>query len=121
MTIRLRAPIELENLLPYDIKYRIYDTSSRRTWTSYLRRGGLMPIHCVHLDQCVMFSAEIQERSKTQSRSCKRRMTNQPVADYKPSDFSVINSDGSPDIPVESVLRVEDKQDRKLDLKLNYT
>ncbi len=63
MTIRLRAPIELENLLPFDIKYRIYDTTSRRTWTSYLRRGGLMPIHCVHLDQCVMFSAEIQETS----------------------------------------------------------
>ncbi|KAG8928477.1 hypothetical protein FRC01_005870 [Tulasnella sp. 417] len=103
MTVRLRAPIELENLLPYDIKYRIYDTTSRRTWTSYLRRGGLMPIHCVHLDQCVMFSAEIQETN------------------YKPSDFSVINSDGSPDIPVESVLRVEDKQERKLDLRINYT
>ncbi|KAG9019286.1 hypothetical protein FRB90_004293 [Tulasnella sp. 427] len=103
MTIRLRAPIELENLLPFDFKYRIYDTTSRRTWTSYLRRGGLMPIHCVHLDQCVMFSAEIQETN------------------YKPSDFSVINSDGSPDIPVESVLRVEDKQDRRLDLRINYT
>ncbi|KIO33566.1 hypothetical protein M407DRAFT_3889 [Tulasnella calospora MUT 4182] len=80
MTVRLRAPIELENLLPFDIKYRIYDTTSRRTWTSYLRRGGLMPIHCVHLDH-----------------------------------------DGSPDIPVESILRVEDKQERKLDLRINYT
>ncbi|KAG8911288.1 hypothetical protein FRC00_006761 [Tulasnella sp. 408] len=103
MTVRLRAPIELENLLPFDFKYRIYDTTSRRTWSSYLRRGGLMPIHCVHLDQCVMFGAEIQETN------------------YKPSDFAVINSDGSPDIPVESVLRVEDKQERKLDLRINYT
>lgn len=61
MTLRLRAPIELENLLPYDIKYTIYDKDSQKKWRSYLRRGGLMPIHCVHLDQFVLFNAEIEE------------------------------------------------------------
>lgn len=61
MTVRLRPPMEFENLLPYDVRYTIYDRETRRKWTSYLRRGGLMPIHCVHLDQFVLFNVEVQE------------------------------------------------------------
>ncbi|KAG8880371.1 hypothetical protein FRB97_000908 [Tulasnella sp. 331] len=102
ITVRLRPPIEFENLLPYDVRYTIYDRDSRKKWTSYLRRGGLMPIHCVHLDQFVLFNVEIQEIG------------------YKPSEFAIINNGDSPDFNIESILRVADQQDRKLDLGINY-
>ncbi|KAG8981485.1 hypothetical protein FRB94_008774 [Tulasnella sp. JGI-2019a] len=102
MTVRLRPPIEFENLLPYDVRYTIYDRDSRKKWTSYLRRGGLMPIHCVHLDQFVLLNVEIQETG------------------YKPSEFAIINNGDSPDFNIESTIRVADRQDRKLDLGINY-
>lgn len=34
MSLRVRAPIELENLLPYDVKYRVYDKNTSLNWTS---------------------------------------------------------------------------------------
>ncbi|KAG9102497.1 hypothetical protein FRC06_001944 [Ceratobasidium sp. 370] len=37
MSLRLRAPIELENLLPYDLNYRIYDKNTSQNWTSWVQ------------------------------------------------------------------------------------
>ena len=34
MTVELRAPLELENLLPFDLKYRIYDKDADQNWRS---------------------------------------------------------------------------------------
>ena len=45
ITLNLRAPIELENLLPFNIQYKIYDRDAEQNWSSYLRKGGIMPVH----------------------------------------------------------------------------
>ena len=39
---------------------------------------------------------------------------------FKPSDFAIINADGSADFDVENRLTLRDEKDRKLDLMLNY-
>lgn len=59
--LSLRAPIELENLLPYNLQYRIYDKDTDQNWRSYLRKGGVMPVHSVELGHLVLLNVEIQE------------------------------------------------------------
>lgn len=61
LSLRLRAPIELENLLPYDIQYRIYDKNTDQQWKSYLRHGGIMPVHSVELAHLVLLNVTIQD------------------------------------------------------------
>lgn len=60
LALRLRAPIEVENLLPYDITYRLFNRATSHTWTSYLRKGGISPVHVTELSQLLLLSAEIQ-------------------------------------------------------------
>ncbi|KAL4243512.1 VPS13 family protein [Abortiporus biennis] len=102
ITLKLRAPIELENLLPYNLEYRIYDKDTDQNWRSYLRKGGIMPVHSVELRHLVLLNVDVQDTV------------------FKPSDFAIINTDGSSDFDVEKRITLRDTKDRKLDLKLNY-
>ncbi|KZT02705.1 vacuolar protein sorting-associated protein 13 [Laetiporus sulphureus 93-53] len=102
ITVRLRAPIELENLLPYNIEYRIYDKDTDQNWRSYLRMGGVMPVHSVELGHLILLNILVQETP------------------FKQSDFAIINTDGSSDFDIEHRLVLRDARDRKLELRLNY-
>ncbi|THH34126.1 hypothetical protein EUX98_g96 [Antrodiella citrinella] len=102
VTLKLRAPLELENLLPYNIEYRIYDKDTDQNWRSYLRKGGIMPVHSVELSHLVLLNVNVQDTA------------------FKPSDFAIINTDGSADFDIENRLTLRDNKDRKIDLKLNY-
>lgn len=42
------------------------------------------------------------------------------ISVFKPSDFAIINTDGSADFDVEDRLSLRDEKERTLDLKLNY-
>jgi hypothetical protein len=59
--LKLRAPLELENLLPYNLEYRIYDKNTDQNWRSYLRKGGVMPVHSVELGHFVLLNVAIQD------------------------------------------------------------
>ncbi|KAF8846387.1 vacuolar protein sorting-associated protein 13 [Paxillus ammoniavirescens] len=100
--LKLRAPIELENLLPYNLQYRIYDKDADQNWTSYLRKGGVMPVHSVELGHLVLLNVEVQDTV------------------FKPSDFAIINTDRHSDFDTEFRLSLRDQNNRKLDLRLNY-
>ncbi|KAF5375265.1 hypothetical protein D9758_000284 [Tetrapyrgos nigripes] len=102
INLKLRAPVELENLLPYNIQYRVYDKDTDQNWRSYLRQGGIMPVHSVELGHLVLLNVEIQDTV------------------FKPSDFAIINTDGHSDFDVEQNLVLRDAHDRRLNLKLNY-
>ncbi|KAI0361599.1 vacuolar protein sorting-associated protein 13 [Trametes cingulata] len=102
ITLKLRAPIELENLLPYNLEYRIYDKETDQNWRSYLRKGGVMPVHSVELGHLVLLNVQVQDTV------------------FKPSDFAIINTDGNSDFDVENKLVLRDPNGRKLDLRLNY-
>lgn len=41
LTLQLFPPIELENLLPFDIRYRVHDKSTSTSSTEFLRKVGL--------------------------------------------------------------------------------
>ncbi|KAG6900136.1 hypothetical protein C0993_002481 [Termitomyces sp. T159_Od127] len=61
INLKLRAPLELENLLPYNLEYRIYDKNTDQNWRSYLRKGGVMPVHSVELSHFVLLNISIQD------------------------------------------------------------
>ncbi|KAI0308206.1 hypothetical protein B0F90DRAFT_1833497 [Multifurca ochricompacta] len=102
MNLDLMAPIQLENLLPYNLQYRIYDKDTDQNWRSYLRAGGIMPIHSIELSHLVLLNIEVNDTA------------------FKASEFSIINTDGHSDFDVENRLTLQDSRGRKLDLRLNY-
>ncbi len=61
-TIRFCAPLILENLLPYDLKYRIYDRDSLYDFSSSLDQGQLSPIHGVDTIHTIGISVEISSQ-----------------------------------------------------------
>lgn len=65
ITLRLRAPVEVQNLLPHDIRYRVFDKNLEHNWTSFLRDGGVSPIHIAELSHLLLLSVEVQESGKS--------------------------------------------------------
>lgn len=102
MRIRLAAPIELQNLLPYDFKYRIYDKDTKKDWANFLRKGGVSPVHVVELSNLLLLSIDMQDTV------------------FKQSEFAIVNSNTQADFRRESVLKVKDDQGIQMNLKLHY-
>ena len=101
MRIRIAAPIELQNLLPYDFKYRIYDKNTKKDWTNFLRRGGVSPVHVVELSHLLLMSIDLQDTV------------------FKQSELAVINSNNH-DFRRDNTLSVNDSEGFQLNLKLHY-
>ena len=102
MRIRLSAPVEIQNLLPFDFKYRIYDKHTQKDWTNFLRKGGMSPVHTVELSHLLLLSVNLQD------------------TDYKPSEFAVVNADRHNDFRRENMLTLKDEDGSALNLKLHY-
>jgi len=102
MRIRISAPIEVQNLLPYDFKYRIYDKRTQKDWTNFLRKGGVSPIHVVELSHLLLMSVDMQDTP------------------FKASEFAIINSGSKEDFRREKTLTVKDKNNLELRLKIHY-
>ncbi|TQS31986.1 hypothetical protein Golomagni_07714, partial [Golovinomyces magnicellulatus] len=102
MKIKLSAPVTLENLLPYDFKYRIYDKNTKKDWSNFLRKGGVSPVHVVELSHLLLLSVDMQDTV------------------FKPSEFAIINSGANEDFRKENKIVVKDDQGLPLHLKLQY-
>ncbi|BGP21450.1 Vacuolar protein sorting-associated protein 13 [Rhodotorula toruloides] len=102
ITLRLRAPVEVQNLLPHDIRYRVFDKNLEHNWTSFLRAGGVSPIHVAELSHLLLLSVEVQDTNLGRS------------------EFAIINTDNPEDLPVEGDLVLADKEARKLNLRIHY-
>ena len=102
LTLSLRAPVEVENLLPFDVQYRLFDKNLNHNWSSFLRSGGISPVHVVQLEHLLLLSIEISDSV------------------YSPSEFAIIASDNPDDFPVEHVLPLADTANQKLELRLHY-
>lgn len=101
MSVTLRAPIEIENLLPYDIKYRIHDKNSGLSSSEFLVKGGTFPVHTVELSHLILLSIAPEDTN------------------LKHSDYAIINTDDS-ELPIEDHFHLPDAQGMKLMLKLHY-
>ncbi|KAI3320562.1 vacuolar protein sorting-associated protein 13, partial [Xylariaceae sp. AK1471] len=102
MTLKLSPPIVLENLLPYDFKYRIYDKNTKRDWNNFLRKGGVSPVHVVELSHLLLLSVDMQDTA------------------FKASEFAIINPSSEEDFRKEHKLICKDAEGLSLQLKLHY-
>ncbi|KAK3676016.1 Vacuolar protein sorting-associated protein 13 [Recurvomyces mirabilis] len=103
MRIKLSAPVEVQNLLPYDFKYRIYDKNTKKDWTNFLRKGGVSPVHVVELSHLLLMSVDMQDTP------------------FKASEFAIINSGNNEnDFRREKTLSVKDNGGLELRLKIHY-
>ncbi|QKX55761.1 uncharacterized protein TRUGW13939_02859 [Talaromyces rugulosus] len=101
MKIRISAPVEIQNLLPYDFKYRIYDKNTRKDWTNFLRKGGVSPVHVVELSHLLLLSIDMQDSV------------------FRQSEFAIINGSAQ-DFRREESLSLKDENGVQLKLKLHY-
>ena len=67
MAIRLSAPMEIENLLPYDFVFRIIDKNTKQNVETFLRKGGNSPVHMVEIGHLILLGITIQDSSKSYS------------------------------------------------------
>ncbi|KAG8799617.1 hypothetical protein FRC17_007079, partial [Serendipita sp. 399] len=102
LNVKLYPPIELENLLPFDIRYRVHDKASNTSSTEFLRQGGVFPIHTVTLDHLVLLNIAIQDSGV-----------------WKPSNFMIINTNTA-EFTRDKRLILPDVSGRQLELGLNY-
>ena len=102
MRVKLSSPIEIQNLLPHDFKYRIYDKNTKKDWTNFLRKGGVSPVHVVELSHLLLLSIEMQDTI------------------FKPSDFAVISSNSQEGFHRESTLTMKDDGGNELHVKLSF-
>ncbi|CEG72298.1 hypothetical protein RMATCC62417_07879 [Rhizopus microsporus] len=103
MAIKLSAPIEIENLLPYDFNFRIIDKTSGQDFSSFLRKGGVMPIHVIENGHLVLLSIEM------------------PDTDYRKSDYAIISTKRTDDLDVDRSIELVHKNDKnnKLHIRIN--
>ena len=64
-TITLCPSIEIENLLPFDFSYRIYDHDGKYDFSGNLAAGKMNPLHGVDIKHVIGFSLEIGEQCLT--------------------------------------------------------
>ncbi|KAK4623994.1 Vacuolar protein sorting-associated protein 13 [Fulvia fulva] len=102
MRLRLSAPIEVQNLLPFDFKYRIYDKNTKKDWTNFLRKGGVSPVHVVELSHLLLMSVDMQDTP------------------FKSSEFAIINTNNENDFRREKNITVKDNNNLELRLKVHY-
>jgi vacuolar protein sorting-associated protein 13A/C len=102
MRLKLHAPVEIQNLLPFDFKYRIFDHNTKKDWANFLRKGGVSPVHVVELSHLLMMSVDMQNTV------------------FKPSEFTVINSSDRENFKREKTMVVKDQDGLPLKLKLHY-
>ncbi|KAI1324409.1 vacuolar protein sorting-associated protein 13 [Xylariaceae sp. FL0255] len=102
MRLKISPPIVLENLLPYDFKYRIYDRNTKRDWNNFLRKGGVSPVHVVELSHLLLLSVDMQDTV------------------FKASEFAIINPGTQEDFRKENKLICKDEEGLPLHLRLHY-
>jgi len=98
MKFVISAPLEIENLLPYDFDYRLYDKNSRREWTGSVQKGVKSYVHVVSLKNLLLLSI--------QPRNC----------NYSKSEFAVINGGSRSDFERENTLKLKGDDILKLNI-----
>ncbi|KAI9031000.1 hypothetical protein CLU79DRAFT_842748 [Phycomyces nitens] len=101
MAIRLSAPVEIENLLPFDFNFRIIDKTSKQDFGSFLRKGGVAPLHVIENKHLLLLNIAILD------------------SNYNPSDFAIISTRGTEDLNIEDTLQLKSKDNVLLTLKIN--
>ncbi|KAI8912336.1 hypothetical protein DFJ77DRAFT_511881 [Powellomyces hirtus] len=104
ITFELLPPFQLENLLPYDMRYKLYDRTDRNTrqqHTETLPEGGLHPVYTIDPTHLIALGVEIIDSGA-----------------YLPSEVAIITNS---DLDYrDETLRLTDAAGQQLLLRLKY-
>ncbi|KAI5955057.1 VPS13 [Candida jiufengensis] len=96
----ISAPLEIENLLPYDFTYRLYDKNSRKEWTGEVKKGVKSYVHVASLKNLLLLSIE-------------------PLnCEYGKSEFAIINAARRDEFKREQTFSL--RGDNRLKLNIHY-
>lgn len=102
MSLVISAPLEVENLLPFDINFRLYDKSSRKDWSGNIKKGVKTYVHLVSLSSLLLLSVE-------------------PVdCGFAKSEFAIINIDSKSEFKREDTMTLRNDDGQVLKLKIHY-
>lgn len=102
MGITLSAPIEIENLLPFDFNFRIVDKTSGQDFSSFLRKGGVTPIHVIENNHLILCNIEM------------------PDTDYSRSEYAIISTKRTDDLDIDHTIELINKKTKnKLNVRIN--
>ena len=104
-TIRISPPIEINNLLPFDFNYRIYDDNTKKDYSNFLRKGLSGPVHTIDLSHVLLLGIKLQDSVPT----------------YQPSQFAVINTNDPDSFRREAKINLVDDMGLKTSLGLHFT
>lgn len=99
--VRLSAPVEIENLLPYDFNFRIVDKDTGQDFSSFLRKFGTSPLHVVEMGHLLLMNIHMQESV------------------YKPSEFAIISTHDHDDLNIDDKFTLLDNDNVPLTLRIN--
>jgi len=61
MSVGIFPPLEIQNLLPYDLTYRLFDKQTKRDYKAHLRKGLSGPVHGADLSHLLALSIEMPD------------------------------------------------------------
>lgn len=101
-TLVISAPLEVENLLPFDFNFRLYDKSSKKDWSGSVKKGESTFVHVVTLDALLLLSVEPLDCS------------------FGKSEFAIINSTKKSEFKREVLINTRSESGRNVRLKMHY-
>lgn len=102
ITIVISAPLEIENLLPFDFNFRLYDKSSKKDWRGHVKQGKNTYVQVVTLESLLLLSVE-------------------PLADgFGNSEFAIINTRNGGEFKREYITSVKNENGQVVQLKFYY-
>lgn len=102
MKVVLSAPLEIVNLLPFDLVYRVYDKTVKKEWTNSVNQGKTSSMHVVQLSHFLMLNVHPQQ------------------GEYDSTDFAVINTNKAGDFKRENTLVTRSRDGQRLTLRLHF-
>lgn len=102
MTIVISAPLEIENLLPFDINFRLYDKTTKRDWSGSVTKGVSTFVHVVTLRSLLLLSV--------QPKNC----------GFGRSEFAIINTVKGSEFKRETYMSIKNDDGQTVRLKMYY-
>lgn len=102
MRLVISAPVQVLNLLPFDLGYRLYDKGSRKDWNGLIEKGKTSFIHVASLKSLLLLSVEPQGSG------------------FGRSEFAIINTPEKSEFKRESVMTLKHESGQILRLKIYY-
>lgn len=102
LTLVISAPLEIENLLPFDVNFRLYDKSSKKDWSGKVAKGENTFVHVVTLKSLLLLSVEPEDTG------------------FGKSEFSIINSIKDSEFNRELYMTIKQANGQVVRLKIHY-